>query len=78
MNRGFEVIGDPFYLHAVYIGNKYKEIRREHVYELQCIFDDKLGYVVTVLETGRSYAYPDKRCVPEKLRRDWRIVTVKE
>jgi hypothetical protein len=78
MNRGFEVIGDPFYLHAVYIGNKYKEIRREHVYELQCIFDDKLGYVVTILETGRSYAYPDKRCVPEKLRRDWRIVTVKE
>jgi hypothetical protein len=78
MNRGFEVIGDPFYLHAVYIGNKYKEIRREHVYELQCIFDDKLGYVVTVLETGRSYAYPDKRCVPEKLRRDWRIVNVKE
>ena len=78
MNRGFEVIGDPFYLHAVYIGNKYKEIRREHVYELQCIFDDKLGYVVTVLETGRSYAYPDKRCVPEKLRKDWRIVNVKE
>lgn len=78
MNRGFEVIGDPFYLHAVYIGNKYRELRREHVYELQCIFDDKLGYVVTVLETGRSYAYPDKRCVPEKLRRDWRIVTVKE
>lgn len=78
MNRGFEVIGDPFYLHAIYIGNKYKEIRREHVYELQCIFDDKLGYVVTVLETGRSYAYPDKRCVPEKLRRDWRIVNVKE
>ena len=78
MNRGFEAIGDPFYLHAVYIGNKYKEIRREHVYELQCIFDDKLGYVVTVLETGRSYAYPDKRCVPEKLRRDWRIVNVKE
>lgn len=78
MNRGFEVIGDPFYLHAVYIGNKYKEIRREHVYELQCIFDDKLGYVVTILETGRSYAYPDKRCVPEKLRRDWRIVNVKE
>lgn len=72
------MIGDPFYLHAVYIGNKYKEIRREHVYELQCIFDDKLGYVVTILETGRSYAYPDKRCVPEKLRRDWRIVNVKE
>ena len=72
------MIGDPFYLHAVYIGNKYKEIRREHVYELQCIFDDKLGYVVTVLETGRSYAYPDKRCVPEKLRKDWRIVNVKE
>lgn len=69
------MIGDPFYLHAVYIGNKYKEIRREHVYELQCIFDDKL---VTVLETGRSYAYPDKRCVPEKLRKDWRIVNVKE
>ena len=78
MNRGFEVIGDPFYLHAVYIGNKYKEIRREHVYELQCIFDDKQGYVVTVLETGWRYAYPDKRCEPKKLRRDWRIVNVKE
>ena len=61
-----------------YIGNKYKEIRREHVYELQCIFDDKQGYVVTVLETGRRYAYSDERREPKKLRRDWRIVNVKE
>lgn len=78
MNRGFEVIGDPFYLHAVYIGNKYKEIRRGHVYELRCIYNDKLGYVVTVLETGRSYSYPDKRCEPKKMLAEWRIVNPKE
>ncbi len=77
MNRGFEVIGDPFYLHAFYIGKR-PEIKRRHIYELRCIYDDKLGYVVTVLETGKSYSYPDKRCALEKLRRDWRIVKMGE
>ncbi len=59
------------------IGKGRLEIKRKHVYELRCSYDDRLGYVVTDLETGRSYAYPDERCYPVKFRGDCQIVQKK-
>lgn len=77
MNRGFESIGDLNYVHALYIGKEYNfpEIKRNHVYELEIVYNDKLGYIVTVLETGKRYAYADSWGKPGTLLKDWEVVT---
>ncbi len=70
------MIGVPFYVRASYIGKEFNfpEIKRKHVYELMVAYDDKLGYIVTVLETGRQYAYADRWRKPGTFMKDWKIV----